>query len=323
MTRARTSDDLLTDVRARVTAPAANGLLGSTELLHLADEEMQTEISALLIGVRSEYWLTSYTIAITSGVSSYRIPDRAAGMTLRDVTVYDANGNEWDANQYAADKRYLFTNASWAPGGPFAFTLENGQLVLLPTPAQSGYTLRLRYYSRPSRLIATSGAGLITAPTSTTVITVSGSPPSTITTTGALVDIVRGDGMYEVLYEDRIVASELAGQITFNSATPVVVSEIATSTTQNQRADYLCPSGYTVYPPIPDCVWPVLVSATCRAYCEATADMRGLEAAAVMFERRKKLALDILQPRVDSQPVQPIPTDTPLRGSGGRYGWRW
>ena len=52
--RARTTTDLLADVRARVAAPDANGLLSSSEILSLCDQELAGEIAPLLILTKLE-----------------------------------------------------------------------------------------------------------------------------------------------------------------------------------------------------------------------------------------------------------------------------
>jgi hypothetical protein len=319
---AKTTDDLLTDVRARVVAPSANGLLSSTEILALADQEMRTELAAILIGIRSEYWLANYTTSITSGTASYRMPDRALGMALRDVTVYDSNGREYDCVNIPADQRYLWTRGqTWAPTGPFAFTLDNGAVVLLPTPSSSGWTLRMRYYASPSRLVATSEAMAIETPLDADTLRVTEPVVSKITTSGAYVDVVRGAGMFDVIFENiTVLYTSGAGSGELDLYETFDEDDVSDSVPTNARVDYVCASGETVYPPIPESMWPLLVALTCRAYCEAVGDMRGLEAAAAMYERKKAAALAIMQPRVDGEVQRPMPIFSPLRG--GRYGGR-
>jgi hypothetical protein len=326
--RAKTTTDLLTAVRARVAAPTANGLLSSDELLALADEEMRSELASLLIGVRSEYWLTSTTTAVLSGTSTYRMPDDALGMTLRDVTLYDVNGSEWDLPQVPADKRYQY--AQQQSDRPLAFSLENGQIVLLPAPSSSAYTMRVRYYRRPSTLDTVDNCGAIYTAASETIniSALSATPPytaapPTVIGVGTYIDIVRGAGMFDPLESNLVVLTVGADDLDLDPTTPITSTEIAsTAFGQIRRVDYVTRAGHTPYPPIPEALWPVLVSATCRAFCEAVGDSRGLEAAAAMYNRRVKTALDVLSPRVDGEPVQPLPSDTPLRGGRVRMGWR-
>lgn len=316
--RARTTDDLLTDVRARTASPTTNDLLSPAELLQLIDEEMRTELARDIVALRSEYWLEEETSAIVAGQSEYRIPDRALGMTLRDVTIYDVNGNEWNVAQVGAADRYVYSGAT---GTASAFTLNNGKVVLLPEPATSGYTLRLRYYAQPARLALVSDCAAITSALVGTFvkINVATTPSASLTTVGALVDIVRGAGMFESIYTDQAVTAWVSPDLTISPG--YTVGDISTPAT-NARVDYVCPSGRTVYPPIPESVWGVLVALGCKAYCEAVGDERGLNAASIAYERKRKAALEVMLPRVDGETRRVTPKHTPLRGAPRRsFGW--
>jgi len=325
MPTARTTTDLVSDVRARVAAPAANGLVSDLDLLQLLDEEMRTEVAEMLIGVRSEYWLADYTTPIVVGQSAYRIPDRALGMALRDVTIIAPGGRERSASQIPADQRPLWSaGRAWA--GVTCFTLENGSVVLLPEPAEAGHTLRLRYYASPSRLVRVADcAGITDAPTSST-LTLS-SPGASITTTGSLVDVVRGGGMCEVIAADLEVTGWTSGTSTLAFAPPLSAAQLAdistptASTAAGGRMDYACIAGTTCLPPIPESVWPALVALGARAYCEAIGDARGLAVAGAIYERKRASALGILQPRVDGEVRRPTALYTPLRGGRRRGGW--
>lgn len=322
---AKTTADFLTDVSARVARPTADGLQSSTELLSLADQELRTEIAEILISLRSAYWLTSSTVTVSAGTASYRIPDRALGSALATVTVYDtAGGYEFDLTQYSTEDRYLYnTTSSWPRGSaPFDYVLENGSVVLLPTPTASGYTMRMRYYARPPQLVATTAATAINKPASTTSLELAGTPPTTISAAGSLIDIVRGDGMHESMYTDLISGGYSAPNLALNASTPIVTADIsASSTVPNSRTDYVCVRGQTVYPPLPEALYPCFVALTCAAYAEAIGDMRALEAARAIFERKKTSALALLSPRVDGQAPRPVPRTSVLRGGGIRGGW--
>lgn len=324
MPRARTTADLLTDVRARVAAPAANGLLTSAELLTLCDEEMRGEVAALLVSLRSEYWLRTYETSITANVASYRIPDRSLGMGLRDVTIYNSDGREWNAIQVPAEHRYFYAGATWSPSGPFAFTLSDGELVLLPTPAAAGYSLRLRYYATPSRLVPLESGTAISAATALS-LTVDDDTVGDIATAGTLFDVVRGAGMHEQLASDLLVVAYDSGTGVVDISSPGMSAEQVSSISvgaahAGKRIDYACNAGETVFPPIPEVLWPMLVSASARAYCEAIGDARGMEVAGAMLDRRRRLALSMMQPRVDGEVMRPVPIFTPLRS--GRTRWR-
>lgn len=320
----KTTSDLLTEARGGVAAPSANGLISSSELLSFADSDMRTEIAQILIGIRSEYWLTDYTAPVVANQSEYRLPDRALGMGLRDVTVYDSAGSEYNCTQIPADQRYLWTRGqNWGQAGPFVFTFDNGSVVLLPTPALSGqWTLRMRYYAEPSTLdLLENCSGFSNTPPSTTQIALDATVSAAITN-NTVIDIIYGVGMHEVMFTERLVNSATGTTIILQGDTPIVPADVAGNDV-NSLTHYVARLGRTPLPPIPVTLWPALVALTRRAYCEAIGDMRGMEAAAAMYERKKSAALSLLQPRVDGEVRRPVPSFTPLRG--GRYrgrGWQ-
>lgn len=319
--RARTTTDLVADIRVRTAAPATDGLVDDTELLQLADEEMRTELAQILISARSEYWLAVETQTIVSGTASYRIPDRALGQGLRDVTVYDELNNEWNLVQVSADRRYLYTTPS-SSGAPAAFTLDNGKVVLLPTPSTSGYTLRLRYYARPPRLDLLANCAAILNAKDSLSFYVTGTIPSWVTaiaTTPAYVDIVRGDGMRDAIIADA-VATHFATDIVTLSAAYDVDDIADTASPTGGRVDYLCRAGFTCYPPIPDELQPVLVALGCRAYAEAIGDQAAMQAADAMYRRKAAAARSVLIPRVDGEDLRIVPLGTPLRNGRRRLG---
>jgi hypothetical protein len=325
---ARTTDDLVSDVRARVAAPASayDGVVPDSALLELANEELRGEVASLIMSTRSQYWVRTYEVSITIGLAEYRLPDRALGQTLHDVTILDANGQrEYNAVFVPTSERYRWTGAQWAPGrSPFAFALENGKLVLIPVPSGSGsYTLRMRYYERPSQLVATSSAAAIVEATSTTQIELAADPPADLQANGSLADIVRGDGMFEATFRDRIIDTYGAPTLDVDASTPVVVADIATAT-PGGRTDYVCLAGQSVYPPVPETVYPYLVAVTARAYAEAVGDARGMQIADMMATRKREAALGQMLPRVDGEPGRVIVRNTVLRGGrAGVWGGGW
>lgn len=325
---ARTTANLIADVRARVAAPASasDGLVSDAELLELANEELRGEVANLIIAMRSQYWVRTYDVAITSGVASYRIPDRALGQTLHDVTIVEgpiaSPTREYNAVFVPTSERYVWTGAQWAPGrSPFAFALEGGNLVLIPVPnGQGSYTLRMRYYARPSTLVETSAAAAIVAANSTTQVELATEPPTALQVSGALVDIVRGDGMFGATFEDRVVSAFVSPDMDIDASTPIVLADVATAVTGG-RTDWLCEAGTTVYPPLPDAVYPYLVAITARAYAEAVGDQRAISVAAQLAERKREAAMGQMTPRVDGEAQRVIPRFTALRAGRGRNGW--
>lgn len=311
---ANTTDNLLNDVKAGSALPASNGLLSDAEILRLADQELRTTIAELLVEARSEHWVTYSDQTIVSGTAHYRIPDRAMANGLRDVVIRDSSGNEWSAPPASATDRYLYSSgARLNPGSPFAFAVENGRVVLLPTPAQSGYTLRLRFMARPGALVAPSACAVLASVTASSVV-MTGSVPSTISGLANLVDIVRGDGMHEAWAQGlHPTAWNGSTTLTISGVTPVPTSDYDAPLLAAAKVDYVCVAGQTPYPPIPEALWPALVQATKVACLEAAGDRSGMGAALSTLARRAESSKSQIAPRVTGKTERVKPRYSALR----------
>lgn len=322
--RAKTTDDLIRDIKARTASANSDGLLQDQQILDLVYQEMVTEIARTLMTTRSEYWVRTEDQAIVSGQSLYRIPDDALGMGLRDVIIVDSSGTQWAASQVPATDRYLYAQAS-APQGPapFDFALENGCVVLLPAPNVTGqYTLKLRYYRTPSRLVPVADAARITGASSST-LTLASNAGLNVVEVGSIVDIVRGGGMFEPIATELTVSS-WDGSSSLGFTPSLSTEELASistgsgATAYGGRQDYVCISGETVFPPIPIAMYPMLVALGCRAVSEVRMDAGGYQLSAVSVNQKKEAALSVMVPRVDGRQIKTVQRNTPLRGGARR-----
>lgn len=326
--RAKTSEDLLRDIKARTASANANGLINDQAILDLVNQDLPAEVAHLLIGAKSEYWVRSADQSIVAGQSSYRIPDDSLAMTLHDVVIVEnATGNQWSASQQYGNDQYLYASGG-APRGfaPFDFCLQEGQVVLLPEPQTSGlYTLRLRYYGMPSRLVVTSDAARITGATSST-LTLATNPGLDVTEVGSILDIVRGGGMHEPIAQGVTVSAYDSGTrtLTFTPAlSDEALASISTTSGYGSRQDWVCLSGETVFPPVPAAMYGAIVALGARALSDVRQDQGGYQTANLAFNQKRNAAIALLTPRVDGQQIKLVPRNTPLRGgSRRRIGWR-
>lgn len=296
----------------------------SAELLALGDDELVTLLTTLTKNAREELWVKYEDTALTSA-TRYRIPRRASLRMLRAVSLVDSAGNEspltgTDATT-AAEGGLTW---SWTGVGPArgpAYYLEDDFLVFLGTPP-AGYSVRMRYLRRPSRLIAVASCAAIQKPGSTTILVLSTSQPDAALAASMYVDIVRGDAPFDLMYVDRKVSAYSASaSITFDSSTPVVVADFVNRDTfTNDRVDYVCPRDRTCYPPLPIELHPVLVSATVRRVLEELRDP-GLEAAEQTLKKRLEGATSAVQPRVQTENKRLV--NTAAFGGGGFGGRRF
>lgn len=304
MVAAKTTDDLLTEVREEAMLPDADGRLDSAGILRLASKRMSTAIADLLVSLRQERWVTTQSdTTITSGGASYRVPPRALATGVADVLIVDGS-DVYDAPEISAEERWRYTDgARGAWRSPFGYAWEGDKIVLLPTPQTSGYSLRIRYPRQPARLVPTDECVQVKSVTSTT-FDANTTVPSTWGPSEIL-DFVRG----------RMGADVLATDVTTTYSAPNFTP--ATMPSELAAGDYACLAGETCVPAIPESVWPVLVAETSLACLRAVGDPEGIADAERNVIEATTRARRILAPRNRGERKMLVARDSALRG--GRF----
>jgi hypothetical protein len=300
---AYTTDDLVTEVRRRARLPSASDI-SSTDILALADQEMSTTIDDVLRNADASFRLTTYTTTLASGTAAYALPSRAVGAGIEEVVIADSAGNRQPVVPLNLHDTWRFANggrdAMWP--GRFGFALEGHELVLYPTPtsADVGLTLRVRYQRQPSQLDLLTNCNAIQQATTTTLIAITDTAVAEIAAASYL-DIIRGDGLHDVSFADRLVFSVSGTDVNLDPSTPVVVAQVSGASAG--RVDYVARAGYTPYPQVPRTLWPVLVGATVRSVLELLGDRQGMAAAQAVLEQRIAAARSVVTPRARQLPV--------------------
>lgn len=320
---AYTTDDLVTAVRRLAYLPDA-GDITDAEILSRADEEMDTLVADAVKAGREGFWLTSEDTALSPSVLAYQIPRRALGRGVVGVMMVNSTGTTFTIPQIDP---VIGWNGRTTSISSYCYSFQADKIVF-PTPPPSGYSLRVLYLRRPSRMVSVaSGAAVVTAPTTTT-ITIGGAVPAwlsgiTVDTPYTYVDVVRGSAPFDPLYVDRIGTLFSAPTLTLDATTPVDISDfVDTSLYTNARIDYVCRQDETVYPMLPIELHRVLEAATAVRLLESVKDAEGAQMAMATLRERKRAAVDILEPRNQegSRPI--VRARSPLRQTFG-IGRRW
>jgi hypothetical protein len=193
---AYTTTKLLTAIERQSFAPTNQDTFSTSDILSLADEVTKTTILPAILKTREEYYVDYEDYSVTANTASYEIPERAIGLTVREVHLIDGSGNVKNLARTSIDRLpYRSTSTS---GTPEAFYLQSNSIVLIPTPSSSINTLRVYYAQRPGNLVVTTEAATIASiNTSTNVITVT-TIPSTWTT-GDTFDLIQATGGHRYL----------------------------------------------------------------------------------------------------------------------------
>jgi len=286
---AYTTTDFLSSVRQRGSIPtssSSSNVNNTTNLLAFATEELHIKLLPMILAAREEFYVRNKDHTIAANTSRYAIPTRAAGMMLRDVQMIVGTSIR---SLPPVDSEQISTTAV---GEPIGYYLEDSNVVLYPTPGSATGTLRLRYYLRPSKLVATTACAQISAiDTGTGVITV-GSLPSTITTSTAI-DLVSANSPF------RTMALDLTPSATSSTTVTVAAADLPTGLAVG---DWVALADTSPIPQVPYEFLPVLSHLTVARAMEAIGDEKGAAMARKELELLAQNATTLVSPRVHGEP---------------------
>lgn len=218
-----TTTDLVADIKRVAHVPVGNSTFTTTDLLALADLEMQTGISPAIASTRENYWLTSKEITVDNDQNQYPVPSLSLGQSVVDVQV-KVGTNLIHLSRLEVSDLYS-TQYSTRPA--YCYYIEDFIIKLVPATL-SGH-LVIRYYRMPSQLVPVTSCAQITAIVGN-VVTVSSVPSAFVG--GGELDIVSQNPGFNVLVKDSEPVSIVGSDITFESVSPFV-----------KVGDWVCLSG--------------------------------------------------------------------------------
>jgi hypothetical protein len=247
-------------------------------ILQELNDTLTTLFERAIVETRSGYWLQTLDVAVTTNRALYRLPPRACGFEKVELGV-GAPAQFRPIPEVSEAHAALFERQRNQLGGPCAYVVRGDQLVLLPTPDNTSYTIRIYYYLRPSRLVLPQSVGVagvggtvrgqITAVTlsdgvSADSVTVNTVPfnqelasPIAITFPVTL-DIVHPDGWHELALVGQAITG-ITGNILFAGGT---LAPIGTGDTEVRVGDFVRVAEQTDWPALPDDFHVCLADAT-------------------------------------------------------------
>lgn len=277
---------------AQISAIRDLGMLpagGETEtdaiLLAHMNRESRGYLTKLLMSVREGYQVASVDLPIVAGQLAYRIPSRAVGAKLKLVQFVD------DDDAVATVNPMPFENgeANGLLGGGGGYYLQ-GNSIVLASSSSAGSTLRLTYFRRMNKIVASTAAAEISLINTATKAVTLTSPPATFTSS-ATYDFVQGLPHFDTLGAD--LAATIAGSVlTFAAALPDGLAV----------GDYVALAGQTPIPQAPLELHDVLAMRATFVYLFSLGNPKA-QAAEKMLEQAKADALELISPRVEGSPA--------------------
>lgn len=273
------STELISALKICGSFPTSNDLFSTSDFLVLLNMQLKSEITPMMLKLNEEFFLQTKDFTISQG-SSYRIPTRAIGAKIRDLSMVDAAGNVTPINRLFEEDR---------PTGASGYYMLRNSVEL--SNDFTGNTLRMKVFGRPSTLVETSSCGQITSIDTVLNQVVVSSAPSTFVT-NAVVDLVQNNNPYDLLAMDYSLTGVSGTTLSFSS----LPSGLAVG-------DWVCVATQAPVPMVPDEVHPLLIqSALCRTLSSKKDKIYEQELATL--ERMKEDIVNMLDPRVENNSIK-------------------
>lgn len=225
-------------------------------LLRELNNSLTTKFERMVLDAHANYWLQNIDTTTTAGLTEYRLPDRAIGLSKVELGYASAASTGFvRLPQTSEDHIDIFQSAANSRGTPQRFVMRGDRVFLDPPPDSSGYMLRIWYYIRPNRLVPTQAAtnGRVTAvtlsPTSPQIsyiglpdsYSVAGVP--TPLAAGAAVDIMGSGGWRELQVVGAITTAAVGTGASFVAGTDLSTVRVG---------DYMRAADQSEWPQIPE-----------------------------------------------------------------------
>jgi hypothetical protein len=242
---------------------------------------------------REDYWLTFTDQTLTSA-TSYPIPTRAIGGKLSEVSVVDSNGREHNLPRLSPADLEGARVGFYMDGQGVRLFLRHNQ-----PPSDMGVSLRMRYYLRPSALIATTAAATVASGTGPW--TLSGGY-ATLTTPGTYDCIMAGSPF-------GVRQASFAGSITSTTLTAATLTAVSAS-------DWISMEDTSPVVQAPVEFHDLLAQKVAVKVLESKGMTEKLASAREELGRMEKDASNLITPRVDGELPRAV-------NRGGLFRARW
>jgi hypothetical protein len=244
-----TTDDIIIAAKRNASIPTSQKKFTTSDFLAFMNEELQLTIVGEMLSLREDYFVTSSTTALVANQDTYAYPTAAVGWKLEAIWHVDSNRTYSKLQRIHRNQRHMYQTLDDA-SSPVAYFFSGSKIEVVPSVGSTASgSIQFDYVRIQNELVSVSSTGLVSSVVDTGTdyqITV-GTVPST--TDG--VDVISGTNPF-----GAIVRSESAS---------VVGSVVTISKTNFDRApvagDYVCSTGKTCIPNIPEDYHPILAQA--------------------------------------------------------------
>jgi len=265
-----TSDVLLASVKRGAAVPSSQIRLSDADILALADEEIQTRLLPMLVALRSEYLVVTKLESIINGQSTYDIPYRAVGRTLRDLKVV-SGGTSHSLPLISLEESQLARSG---------FYFQGDKIILI---GQHTGSLEIHYELTPSRLVKSDECALIATVASGSIVV--SALPSAIDV-GVSVDLVQAKPGHTLIAVDTMITNVAGTTLTVETPASIIAG------------DYVCRAGTSPYVMLPPEMFRVLAQAVQVRVLESIGDFEAMQIQKQRLDEKVMAVRALLTPRI-------------------------
>lgn len=296
-----TSSSLIAAIKRKGNIPSSQVTFQDEDFLALANEELQIGILPSVMQFHEEFLVYAVTVPIVANQASYNIPERAIGNKLRSIYYRDPGNNMREMVRILADDVAFFYNG--ISNSIFTqYYLQNNSLILVNPFKQSTGTFLMAYYQRPNQLVVESRVAVVVSiDRNTGNIQLDKSPIDdnriALFSTSTPLDLLEAGGGHKSLGIDVVPTG-------VNVGTKIITLDLADIPAELKAGDFIALSGECVVPQIPDELHTVLAQRVVARCLEALGDQAGLKAANMKIQEMDIKMGNIIDNRVESNPIK-------------------
>jgi len=307
-----TADDLIDSIRRKHQLPINKNTFDVTDYLKMADEEISLSLLPSIIRQHENYFLHNLTQPIVTNQSHYKIPYRAAGNKLKDLTYIDTANNYIEMVRIPIEHISDYNGSSYNVSSQINYYILNDEIVLFPENVRNPVgKLMFTFYLKPNQLVPLNKVGKIDAiDTTNKTITLANLP--TEFTSSLLYDFVDVESPHRTLDFDVPIVS-----------INVTTKQIQFNTTYEfpkrlKVGDHICIQCETAIPQIPDDLHPMLAHKVAMAALESLGDTEGLSNASTKYNELQTNMTTLVDNRVEGSPQKLVNRNSFLRRANYR-----
>ena len=313
-----TTEELIEEVRNRAVIPdtESQGWTDDDILLYL-NGEMMMELIPQVAKLHEEFMIITEIVSLTpgTGITSTHIPvpDRAVGMSLRDLILINQSDRIFLPRINREDLP-AFQIRRGEGTDIRGYFIENTRIRIFPGVGQQAQSLELSYRFRPSQLVKADSYRTVTAiDTVANTVTVSGAAPPPFAI-GDLIDIHGESSGAEIKVFDNAITGIVSTTLTLTD--PIDGSDTREGRLPVEIGDFVVPRENCAVPMLPRELHGILAQAAIVRITEALDDAQKMQLHQAQLNRQLKLMEYNIGKRVEGRPRKVVNRNAPLWRQG-------